>query len=85
MLQLANIKANIATLARFDHLRYCYGGNECNPSNRRIDIKLPNVISYEAVLSAKVKPGEKIAIIGAGGIGFDVAAYSCIEKPVFKS
>src|SRR5690606_20736273 len=31
------------------------------------------VVSYVDVLQGKVKVGEKVAIIGAGGIGFDVA------------
>jgi 2,4-dienoyl-CoA reductase (NADPH2) len=33
------------------------------------------VVSYTDVLSFKVVPGKKVAIIGAGGIGFDVAAF----------
>lgn len=35
----------------------------------------PNVLSYIDVLRAKAKVGEKVAIIGAGGIGFDVAEF----------
>ncbi|WP_420396353.1 FAD-dependent oxidoreductase [Nioella sp.] len=35
----------------------------------------PNVLSYIDVLSRKAPVGEKVAIIGAGGIGFDVAEY----------
>jgi 2,4-dienoyl-CoA reductase (NADPH2) len=31
------------------------------------------VVSYIDVISGKVVPGERVAIIGAGGIGFDVA------------
>ena len=34
-----------------------------------------NVLSYIDVLSKKAPVGEKVAIIGAGGIGFDVAEY----------
>lgn len=33
------------------------------------------VVSYVDVLQGKVKVGEKVAIIGAGGIGFDVAEF----------
>lgn len=33
------------------------------------------VISYIDVLTKKVVPGNKVAIIGAGGIGFDIAEY----------
>eukprot|EP00512_Aurantiochytrium_limacinum_P013581 CAMPEP_0171567108 /NCGR_PEP_ID=MMETSP0961-20121227/966_1 /TAXON_ID=87120 /ORGANISM="Aurantiochytrium limacinum, Strain ATCCMYA-1381" /LENGTH=728 /DNA_ID=CAMNT_0012120971 /DNA_START=157 /DNA_END=2343 /DNA_ORIENTATION=+ len=35
----------------------------------------PKVVSYVDVLTGKVKIGQKVAIIGAGGIGFDVAEY----------
>lgn len=35
----------------------------------------PKVLSYLDVLRDKVPVGEKVAIIGAGGIGFDVAEY----------
>jgi 2,4-dienoyl-CoA reductase (NADPH2) len=34
-----------------------------------------NVASYVAVLSGRVAPGRNVAIIGMGGIGFDVALY----------
>ncbi|MBQ2261321.1 MAG: NADPH-dependent 2,4-dienoyl-CoA reductase [Loktanella sp.] len=35
----------------------------------------PNVVSYIDVLRGDVQVGQKVAIIGAGGIGFDVAEY----------
>ena len=35
----------------------------------------PNVVSYIDVLRGKVQVGKKVAIVGAGGIGFDVAEY----------
>ena len=35
----------------------------------------PEVVTYLDVLNEKVVVGEKVAIIGAGGIGFDVADY----------
>lgn len=38
-------------------------------------IKHPKVISYIDLLSGRVKAGARVAIIGAGGIGFDVAEY----------
>ena len=34
-----------------------------------------NVLSYIDVLTGKVEVGSKVAVIGAGGIGFDVAEY----------
>ncbi|WP_114325612.1 FAD-dependent oxidoreductase [Candidatus Colwellia aromaticivorans] len=45
---------------------------------RKLDIEgidHPKVLSYIQVLRDKVFVGEKVAIIGAGGIGFDVATY----------
>eukprot|EP01006_Ploeotia_vitrea_P014248 TRINITY_DN38199_c0_g1_i1.p1 TRINITY_DN38199_c0_g1~~TRINITY_DN38199_c0_g1_i1.p1 ORF type:complete len:694 (-),score=66.28 TRINITY_DN38199_c0_g1_i1:73-2118(-) len=38
-------------------------------------IDSPNVVSYIDVLKRDVPVGERVAIIGAGGIGFDVAEY----------
>ena len=48
-----------------------------NPRN----IKIPgqklarNVITYQEVFDKRINVGDKVAIIGAGGIGFDVATY----------
>ncbi len=38
-------------------------------------IEHPNVISYPDLLSGRRAAGTRVAIVGAGGIGFDVAAY----------
>ncbi|MFI5802073.1 FAD-dependent oxidoreductase [Streptomyces sp. NPDC051561] len=35
----------------------------------------PSVVSYLEVLRGEVKAGERVAILGAGGIGFDVAEF----------
>ena len=35
----------------------------------------PNVLSYADVLSGRAEVGRRVAIVGAGGIGFDVAEY----------
>jgi 2,4-dienoyl-CoA reductase (NADPH2) len=35
----------------------------------------PMVMSYAEVLTGRKRPGRRVAIIGAGGIGFDVAEY----------
>lgn len=37
--------------------------------------KLPNVISYYDLIKNNISVGRKVAIIGAGGIGFDVAEF----------
>ena len=39
------------------------------------------VVSYLDVLSGKVVPGRRVAIIGAGGIGFDVAEFLAHDGP----
>ncbi|WP_188310255.1 NADPH-dependent 2,4-dienoyl-CoA reductase [Arenimonas fontis] len=41
----------------------------------------PKVVSYLDVLQGRVVPGKKVAIIGAGGIGFDVAEFLVHEGP----
>jgi 2,4-dienoyl-CoA reductase (NADPH2) len=35
----------------------------------------PNVLSYVDVLAGKAPVGRRVAVVGAGGIGFDVAEY----------
>jgi 2,4-dienoyl-CoA reductase (NADPH2) len=45
---------------------------------RRPDIpglEHPSVVGYADVLSGRARVGEKVAIVGMGGIGFDVALY----------
>ena len=39
------------------------------------------VVSYADLLSGRVEAGETVAVIGAGGIGFDVAEFLVQEKP----
>ena len=51
---------------------------------RAIDIEghdHPKVVSYLDVLEGRVSPGAKVAIIGAGGIGFDVAEFLVEDGP----
>lgn len=46
------------------------------PRELRIEgADLPQVISYAELLSGKKVAGQKVAVIGAGGIGFDVSEY----------
>ena len=40
----------------------------------------PKVASYVDVLTGRVQPGAEVAIIGMGGIGFDVALYLAAER-----
>lgn len=44
-------------------------------------INHPKVVSYADLILGKVNKGENVAIIGAGGVGFDVATFLTHEKP----
>lgn len=53
-------------------------------SPRKISIpgaELPKVLSYIEVLKGQKVPGNKVAVIGAGGIGFDVSEYITTLNP----
>jgi 2,4-dienoyl-CoA reductase (NADPH2) len=41
----------------------------------------PKVVFYNDLLSGKRHAGHRVAIVGAGGIGFDVAEYLCHSQP----
>ncbi|MGY6535565.1 MAG: oxidoreductase [Pararhodobacter sp.] len=41
----------------------------------------PTVASYADVLTGRIVPGARVAIVGAGGIGFDVAEFLVHEGP----
>jgi len=61
------------TLAPFDEVVIATGVRPRDPGIEGQDG--PNVLSYIDVLAGKAEVGRKVAIIGAGGIGFDVAEY----------
>ena len=49
------------------------------------DLKLagfddPRVVNYQQVLNREVEIGQKVALIGAGGIGFDMAHFLCEKE-----
>jgi 2,4-dienoyl-CoA reductase (NADPH2) len=62
-----------AELQCFDDVVNATGVDPRTPPIPGIDS--PNVVSYVDVLRDAVKPGRNVAIIGMGGIGFDVALY----------
>ena len=65
--------ADVATLAGFDEVVIATG---VAPRDPAIDGQEgPNVLSYIDVLRGKVPVGKRVAVVGAGGIGFDVAEY----------
>ncbi|WP_106746273.1 NADPH-dependent 2,4-dienoyl-CoA reductase [Yoonia maritima] len=66
------------TLADFDETIIATGVAPRDPSIPGQDG--PNVLSYIDVLRGKAEVGERVAIIGAGGIGFDVAEYLVTDE-----
>ena len=65
--------ANIETLKEFDEVVIATGVKPRSINFTGIEHK--NVIAYDELLSGKKTAGEKVAVIGAGGIGFDVAEF----------
>ncbi|NWF34680.1 NADPH-dependent 2,4-dienoyl-CoA reductase [Stenotrophomonas sp. SAM-B] len=71
--------ADVAALAGFDAVVIATG-----ITPRRVDFPgadHPKVVSYLDVLLGRVQVGEQVAIIGAGGIGFDVGEFLVHEGP----
>lgn len=66
-----NTNATAEDLAGFDEVIIATGVMPRDPGIPGQDG--PNVLSYIDVLRGKAEVGKKVAIIGAGGIGFDVA------------
>jgi 2,4-dienoyl-CoA reductase (NADPH2) len=65
--------ADQALLAGFDSVVLATGVTPRKPSVEGINH--PKSVSYLDVLNGKVEVGERVAIMGAGGIGFDVAEF----------
>ena len=63
----------VSELQGFDEVVIATGVDPRTPPIPGIDG--PNVASYVEVLTGRVTPGRNVAIIGMGGIGFDVALY----------
>lgn len=68
-----NTKVSADDLKDFDEIILATGITPRTPKIK--GIKSDKVLSYIDVLKHKKPVGEKVAIIGAGGIGFDVAEY----------
>ena len=68
-----NERATAAALATFDEVILATGVHPRTPELPGIDH--PKVISYPDLLSGRKVAGQAVAIIGAGGIGFDVAEF----------
>ncbi len=70
-----NTRASAAGLIaeKYDTVILASGVSPRNPAISGIDS--PNVMNYVDVLLHKKEVGARVAIVGAGGIGFDVAQY----------
>jgi 2,4-dienoyl-CoA reductase (NADPH2) len=67
------VEAGLADLALFDEVIVATGVVPRVPDLDGIDH--PCVASYADVLSGRVVPGKRVAVIGAGGIGVDVSTF----------
>ncbi|MBN1252528.1 MAG: NADPH-dependent 2,4-dienoyl-CoA reductase [Bacteroidales bacterium] len=68
-----NTEATLEDLVKFDEVILATGITPRKPNIEGIDSN--KVLSYLDVIKDKKEVGKKVAIIGAGGIGFDVAEY----------
>ena len=66
-------RASEADLADFDDVVVATGVEPRVPALEGVDH--PSVVSYADVLSGRVVPGRRVAVIGAGGIGVDVSHW----------
>ena len=66
-------RVNAGELSSFDEVVIATGVTPRDPQIKGQDD--PNVVNYIDVLRDKVPVGNRVAIIGAGGIGFDVAEF----------
>ena len=77
---LLNTEATIASLQEFDEVVIASGIKPRIPDIKGIEHK--NVVGYIDVITGKKEVGSQVAIIGAGGIGFDVAEFLTHEPHV---
>ncbi|HKQ29446.1 MAG TPA: FAD-dependent oxidoreductase, partial [Burkholderiales bacterium] len=70
---LLNKEAALDDVRGFDDVVIATGVDPRQPEIPGIDH--PKVVSYVELLSGRVRAGANVAIIGMGGIGFDVALY----------
>ena len=68
-----NHAAKQADMAGFDEVILASGVDPRKPAIPGIDHR--NVVGYADLLSGRAQAGKNVVIIGAGGIGFDVALY----------
>ncbi|MCX7554832.1 NADPH-dependent 2,4-dienoyl-CoA reductase [Marinicella sp. S1101] len=74
-----NHKPDANELKTYDEVVIATGVTPRVPGIEGIDHE--KVILYHDLLSGRKKAGDKVAVIGAGGIGFDVSEYLSVENP----
>lgn len=72
-------RADAAMLAGFDEVVLASGVVPRIPGIEGVDH--PSVMSYAELLDGRRQAGPRVAIMGAGGIGFDVAEYVVQSQP----
>ncbi len=65
-------KATVEVLAGFDEVVIATG---VTPRDPGIPVEGGHVLGYREVLLGKAEAGRRVAVVGAGGIGFDMAEY----------
>lgn len=73
-----NTRATVESLLTFDEVVLATGIKPRMP--KILGIEHPKVVSYVDVITKKKEVGARVAIIGAGGIGFDVAEFLTAES-----
>lgn len=73
-----NTRASVEDLQGFDEVIVATGVSPRVPSIEGVDH--PKVMTYAQLLSGEKTVGDKVAVIGAGGIGVDVSEYLAYEE-----
>ena len=79
VIQRLGTKATVEGLRDFDEVVIATGVRPRDPAIPRCDGAM--VATYAEVLSGQVVPGKRVVIVGAGGIGFDVAEFLVEPHP----
>ena len=66
-------RADAALLSDFDHVVVATGVTPRRPMIEGLDH--PKVVMYDELLRGEKTAGQRVAVVGAGGIGFDVSEY----------
>ena len=66
-------RASVADLSEFDEIILATGVEPRIPDLPGIDH--PKVLTYQQVIEDRAPVGERVAVMGAGGIGFDVSEF----------